>query len=179
MTQSLSTWQKLGTLSLLNLACSAWLVYGEGLGPIPVFTMPFIFGLTIGILTLKDTKRQVISSIILGLVFLGIFLVSSFGMLGLSKLIFGTDDALPFLSTPFSIALILLILSRFPVIKTTVLTALTMIILGIGATFLGNYFSKLDIANHWLVLTSIPFLWQSAVGTMILFTHQNQKNTDH
>lgn len=175
MTRGLSTWQKLATLSLINLACSVWLVYGEGFDPLPVFTMPFAFGFTMGILTLNHCKKPVINSIVIGLVFLGIFLVSSLGMIWLSKQFFGTDDALPFLSTPFSVALILLILSRFQIIKVRVLTFLAMIALGIGATFLGNYFSQLEIANHWSVLTSIPFLWQSAIGTVILLQHENQK----
>lgn len=168
MIKNLNILFKVLILILVNLVVSIWIVFGKEQAPIPMFFAPITYGLSIGILTLNNTKNQLPTSILLGIIFLLVFLVSSFGMLAVSQRIFGTDDLLPILSTPFSVIIIVLTMNRMKEMDKKVLIMAMMIFAGIVATFIGNWCSKSSDYGIWSVFVTIPFLWQTMTGIPLL-----------
>jgi hypothetical protein len=155
-------------LILVNFGVSSLITFGSGTAAIAYLVAPITFGIMIGFFTLDSIEKQFVKSIFLGIIFLLIFIISSFWMLSISKELFSTDDALPFLSTPLSVILILMVLNRLKKIEKIYLIGVVMIISGICATLIGNYFSKLENIGFWKTFVTIPFLWQTMTGIPLL-----------
>lgn len=138
--------------------------------------LPFFYGLFIGSLINQSKIPSAITSVLSGIIFVLIFLLSSFGMLLISSKVFQTDDYLALLSTPFSVFLILLIVARFSNLKNPLTIGIIMITLGAGSTYLGNYLINQNLS---IPLLSIPVLWQLSTGIpLIISLHGNQLQSE-
>ncbi|MEM6862682.1 MAG: hypothetical protein AAF627_18245 [Myxococcota bacterium] len=151
-------------LVAVNWAFSALIVYGAELSPLPILLMPFTFGVVLTRLLSPVENSNWCRSSITGLLFIAVFLVSSLGALALTKGLFGTDDALPFLSSPTAVLLVLLVLSRWNGISGLWRLAGPVAGLGIAATYLGDWLARLELHGWLATLTTLPFVWQTAVG---------------
>jgi hypothetical protein len=175
MTATLSLTNKLLIFLLINLTWALIMsthIFFDGEN---VLIGPFLYGFLIGILTLNELKGQFFKSLILGFLFLIIFIISSFGMLAISKKVFGTDDILPILSTPFSILLMISSVRIFIKIHNTLYLFIILTTAGLIASYSGNCFIKYKEIFIMEILGNVFFLWQALTGLAFIWWIENCK----
>jgi hypothetical protein len=134
-----------------------------------IIIFPFFYGIMFGIFYKDNRSKKNLGIIPLGILFVFVFIVSSFLGIYFSKLLFKSDDFTPLFSTPFSIFSLLFLLKTGFSFKSLIPTAITAIVGGLISTFLTM--SEWGIEKNTLLtktLFDVSFLWQTITGIVII-----------